>query len=111
MTMYSELHCHSIQLMLCQKVKKGKKKRRLPNLQMGGLFWPRPDSLQILGASSKWNTTGALQKDCEEPHHGIDALLPVEAQSNVSSFIPSSRFQCRLISIDLWSVKAALPHM
>lgn len=110
MTMYSELHCHSIQLMLCQKVKKGKK-RRLPNLQMGGFVLAHPDCLQMLGASSKWNTTGALQKDCEEPHHGIDALLPVEAQSNVSSFIPSSRFQCRLISIDSWSVKAALPHM
>lgn len=88
-----------------------KKKKTPSNPTDGGFVLAHPDSLQMLGASSKWNTTGALQKDCEEPHHGIDALLPVVAQSNVSSFIPSSRFQCRLISIDLWSVKAALPHM
>lgn len=41
--------------------------------------------LQIFGASPERHTTRALQKDCEEPHHGINALLPVEAQSNVHS--------------------------
>lgn len=47
-----------------------------------------PDCLHMLGARSTWNTTGALKMDCEEPHHGINALLPVEAQSNVCSLIP-----------------------
>lgn len=82
-TLYSELHCHSYQLVLWTK-------RRTPSKPTDGCsVLAHPDSLQMLGASSKWNTTGALHKDCEEPHHGIDALLPVEAQSNVSSLIPT----------------------
>lgn len=48
----------------------------------------------MLGSSSKSDTTGPLQTDCEEPHRGIDALLPAEAQSNVSSLIPRLHLRC-----------------
>lgn len=53
--------------------------------------------IQMLGASSKWNTTGTLQ-NTEEPHHGIDALLPAQAQSNVSSLIPRLQLQVSALS-------------
>lgn len=48
----------------------------------------------MLGSSSKSDTTEPLQTDCEEPHRGIDALLPAEAQSNVSSLIPRLHLRC-----------------
>lgn len=55
-TVHNELHCHSYQLLLWKKVNEDATKPT-----DGCSVLTHPDS-SMLGASSKWNTTGALQK-------------------------------------------------
>lgn len=82
----------SYQLLLCKKVKE-KKKERMPSKPTDGCsVLARPESLHALGAGSKWNIAGAPRPDPEEPHHGIEALMPGTKQYfSINSKVTSTR--------------------
>lgn len=59
-------------------------------LPIGGWVSADRESLQMFGASPERNTRGYFRRT-EEPHGGINALLPVEAGSAAASGVPSLR--------------------
>lgn len=65
-------------------------KKCLPILPIGGWVSADRERLQMFGASPERNTTGYFRRT-EEPHGGINALLPVEAGSAAASGVPSLR--------------------
>ena len=67
-------------------------KQRTPSKATEGCSVLAPSDSPPYVGQLQMKLLGHCKKDCEEPHHGIDALLPVEAQSNRSSFIPSTNF-------------------
>lgn len=64
---------------------------------MGAQSWAIQTASKCSGPALNGTLLGHCKKDCEEPHHGINALLPAEAQSNVSSLIP--RLHLHVLSV------------
>lgn len=84
-----------------------------PSKPAVGCSVPAPPHTASHTRGSSTHNYWATAKRTDEPHHGIDALLPVEAQSNVSHLFRDhvcSLFQHRLISSFSWSVHTALPR-